>query len=36
MSFGDWINGNFYEVSDEKFGICPFPGLFIYFTIDIG
>jgi hypothetical protein len=26
-SYADWINGDLYEKTNEKFGICPFPGV---------
>lgn len=26
LAYSDWINGDLYEQTSEKFGICAFPG----------
>ena len=28
QSYGDWINGDLYEHTEECFGICTLPGIF--------
>ena len=32
-SYSDWINGDLYEKTDEQFGICTFPGLYIEYIL---
>lgn len=31
-SYGDWLNGDLYVKTEEQFGICTFPGIFVSLT----
>jgi hypothetical protein len=31
-SYGDWLNGDLYVKTEEQFGICTFPGIFVGLT----
>jgi hypothetical protein len=34
-SYADWMNGDLYERTNEKFGICPFPGMLIIYMLKL-